>query len=99
MCAWGGGGGLRACVWCVWCGRAQKPVPLNSESMHHGGDGQWSTGRGGFAEVSHSSSLHLLFENETVRQAACRDTQQSDLPTDTYGSHNVFHVPLLAPLA
>ena len=24
------------------------------------------------AEVSHSSSLHLSFENETVRQAVCR---------------------------
>ena len=70
----GGGGCVRACAVCVVWSRA-KPVPLNSETMHHGGDGQWSTGRGGCVEVSHSSLIHLSFENETVRQAACRGPQ------------------------
>ena len=34
--------------------------------MHHGGDGRWSTGRGGCAEVSHSSSLHLPLKTKLL---------------------------------
>ena len=43
--------------------------------MNRDWDGQSPTGRGVCAEVSHSSSLHLSFENKTVRQAACRGPQ------------------------
>ena len=53
------------CVVCVVWSRA-KAAPLNSETVHHGGDGQWSTGRGGCAEVSHSSSLHLPLKTKLL---------------------------------
>ena len=53
----------------------ESQSPLNPETMNRDRDGQSPTGRLVCAEVSHSSSLHLSFENETVRQAVGRGPQ------------------------
>ena len=53
----------------------ESQSPMNPETMNRDRDGQSPTGRGVCAEVSHSSSLHLSFENETVRQGVGRGPQ------------------------
>ena len=53
----------------------ESQSPMNPETMNRDRDGQSPTGRGVCAEVSQSSSLHLSFENETVRQAVGRGPQ------------------------
>ena len=72
----------------------ESQSPLNPETMNRDRDRQSPTGRGVCAEVSHSSSLHLSFENETVRQAEARRHAVRRL-ADRYGSRTVFHAPLL----
>ena len=73
----------------------ENQSPLNPETMNRDGDGQSPTRRGACAEVSHSSPLHLSFENETVKLCAEARRHAARRLADRYGSRTVFHVPLL----